>query len=86
MARTLYYRAVAMGIVDGEMEILRAGEWRAFGAGEHEYPIRAESASQLPEGVFLLDRGERTIRLSWEPQAPWRGSRVVREFPLDAEP
>ena len=31
--RAGYYRAVAMEVVDGEMEILAAGEWRAFKQG-----------------------------------------------------
>ena len=33
LARASYQRAVAMEIVDGEMEVLAAGEWRAFSAG-----------------------------------------------------
>src|SRR6266436_470087 len=32
LARAVYQRAVAMELVDGEMEILAAGEWRAMPA------------------------------------------------------
>ena len=41
LARATYQRAVAMEIVDGEMEALVAGEWRVAAAGTHEYPVRA---------------------------------------------
>ena len=40
LARALYQRAVAMEIIDGEMEILVAGEWREFSQGRHAYPVR----------------------------------------------
>ena len=37
LARAYYQRAVAMEIVDGEMEALLAGQWRAFPPGTHDY-------------------------------------------------
>ena len=45
VSRACYYRAVAMEIVDGEMEVLQCGEWRAFGEGSQAYSVRAESAA-----------------------------------------
>ncbi len=36
LARAAYQRAVAMELVDGEMEVLVAGEWRAMPVGVHE--------------------------------------------------
>ena len=75
-----------MAIVDGEMEILRAGRWRSFGVGEHEYPVGARSASQLPPGAFLLERGGDSVRLRWQPEAPWRSSGVSRLLVLDPAP
>ena len=36
LARSHYERAVAMEIVDGEIEVLAAGEWRAFSPGTHD--------------------------------------------------
>jgi hypothetical protein len=30
LCRAYYYKAVALEIIDGEMEVLAAGEWRAF--------------------------------------------------------
>ncbi|HSM79477.1 MAG TPA: hypothetical protein VLT57_17685, partial [Bryobacteraceae bacterium] len=32
--RTAYQRAVAMELVDGEMEVFAAGQWRQFGSGQ----------------------------------------------------
>src|SRR5438128_11984527 len=54
LARALYQRAVAMEIVDGEMELLAAGEWRAFTPGRSDYSVRAGAATNLPPGRFLL--------------------------------
>src|SRR5712691_10335712 len=53
-ARACYQRAVAMEIVDGEMETLLAGEWRAFKSGTNEYKVNAAAAANLPPGRFLL--------------------------------
>src|ERR1022692_285712 len=54
LARSYYERAVAMEIVDGEMEVLLAGAWRSFPSGTSEYAIRANAATNLPAGKFLL--------------------------------
>src|SRR5438552_547364 len=54
LCRAAYYQAVAMEIVDGEMETLAAGEWRAYKAGTQPYVVRAESAKNLPKGRFEL--------------------------------
>ena len=48
--RANYERAVAMEIVDGEMEILAAGEWRAFPEGPQPYAVHAKAAASLPPG------------------------------------
>src|SRR5437879_12593540 len=42
-ARAAYQHAVAMELVDGEMEVLRAGEWRGYRPGTHDYAVRAAS-------------------------------------------
>ena len=77
LARTAFYRAVAMEIVDGEMEILAAGEWHTFSPGKHEYPIRALAATNLPPGQFLLTIGTNDVRLEWKPTAKKYGGPVV---------
>jgi len=77
LARTAFHRAVAMEIVDGEMEILAAGEWRSFAPGQHEYPIHAIAATNLPPGRFLLTVGTDKVRLEWQPSAKKYGGAVV---------
>ena len=54
LLRLSYYRAVAMELVDGEMEVLAAGEWRSFHEGSQPYPVRGEAARNLPPGRFDL--------------------------------
>jgi hypothetical protein len=79
LARAYYQRAVAMEIVDGEMEVLAAGEWRQFAAGTHEYPVRANSATNLPPGKFLLTIASNKVKLEWRPAVKDHGGPVVRE-------
>ncbi len=84
LARALYYRAVAMEIVDGEMEVLRAGEWRAYARGQHQYQVRAEAAKNLPPGRFLLSLNESQVRLEWRPRKPGQGGAVTRVASIPA--
>ena len=77
--RVYYWRAVAMEAVDGEMEVLVAGDWRTYGEGEHPYTVRAESAKYLPPGKFTLTVHGPRLRLEWRPEELRSGSPVVRE-------
>jgi hypothetical protein len=79
LARAYYQRAVAMEIVDGEIEVLAAGEWRAFTPGTHEYPVHAGSMTNLPPGHFLLTVQNDKVRLEWQPAVKMHGGAVVRE-------
>lgn len=82
LCRAAYFRAVAMEIVDGEMETLAAGEWREFQAGRQPYPVRAAAATNLPPGAFLLTLQPGRARLEWNPKAHGAGGLVVREVTL----
>ncbi len=82
LARACYHRAVAMEIVDGEMEVLLAGDGRTFGEGSRSYPVRAESARNLPPGRFVLTREGKRLRLEWLPDKRGSGGRVSREATL----
>ena len=91
LARSLYQRAAAVEIVDGEMEVLAAGAWRAFPSGRRDYTVRAGAATNLPPGRFLLtiQIGQPTLgapaslpaklRLEWRPAVKQHGGPVVRE-------
>ena len=63
--KATYQRAVAMEIVDGEMEILAAGAWRNFPEGTHPYTVHAIAAANLPPGLFQLTRTGQQLRLEW---------------------
>ena len=79
LCQAYYYQALAMSIIDGEMEILLAGAWKAHPQGEHEYQTRAQSATNLPPGRFRLNVGEASLKLSWQPAASHKGGVVLRE-------
>jgi hypothetical protein len=78
-ARAAYQRAVAMEIVDGEMEALAAGGWRAFTNGVGDYFIQAGAATNLPPGRFVLTMTPEKVRLEWRPNVKDHGGPVVRE-------
>jgi len=81
--RKYYYKAVAMEIVDGEMEVLRAGYWKEFKQGAQPYPTTANSATNLPEGELRLTLQGEKIRLEWEPKEQrFQSVHIVREADL----
>lgn len=71
-----------MEIVDGEMEALVAGEWRAFKPGQQPYTVRAEAAKNLPAGKFVLTLEEARVRLEWMPEGRDQGGKVTRQASL----
>lgn len=77
--RANYRDAVAMQILDGEMEVLAAGEWRRYPEGRNELKPTAAAARNLPVGQFILTREPQRLRLEWLPQ---RGRKMSRELSL----
>jgi len=77
--RSCYQRAVAMEFVDGEMEVLLAGEWRAFKDGVQPYQARGVALTNLPPGKFELTIAGPQLRLEWLPDVKDHGGKVVRE-------
>ena len=77
--RVYYWRAVAMEIVDGEMEVLTAGNWRSFTEGVQPYMVTAGAAKNLPPSRFVLNVQGQKLRLEWRPDSPRNGGPVVRE-------
>lgn len=81
--RKYYFKAVAMEIVDGEMEVLRAGYWKEFEQGIQTYPTTANSATNLPDGELLLTLEAKKIRLEWKPKEErYQSVHIVREVDL----
>lgn len=79
VCRAYYYRAVAMEIVDGEMEILAAGEWRAFKPGRQPYRVQGHAAQNLPDGELTLTIDGQRLRLEWQAIDARHGGPVIRE-------
>ena len=79
VCRVDYWHAVAMEIVDGEMEVLAAGDWRSFMEGTHPYSVTAGAAKNLPPSRFVLNIQGRQLRLEWRPDSPRNGGPIIRE-------
>ena len=79
LARATYQRAVAMEIVDGEMEILAGGGWRNYPGGRQVYRVNAAAAKNLPPGDFWLTLAPGKVQLEWKPSMKGHGGSVVRE-------
>ena len=74
-----YYRAIAMEIVDGEMELLVAGEWQSYIEGRHIYHTTAKAFSNLPPGQLMLTIVNKKITLEWLTDSGTLGPYVIRE-------
>ncbi len=85
LVRAHYNQVVAMEIIDGEMELLSAGQWRACLEGEHEFKTTALAATNLPPGKFLLNRSNNYFRLEWRPAKRGSGGIVAREAVLKVQ-
>jgi hypothetical protein len=80
--RAEYYRAAVDEIVDGEAEILAAGDWKQFPDGSQNYPVHSLAAADLPPGHFELIKSGNHLRLEWlSDQRQGIGS-VVREITI----
>ena len=79
--RAEYCRAVADEIVDGETEILAAGDWKNLPDGTRPYTVHSRAAANLPPGHFELRKGGNHLRLEWLPDGH-PGGAIVREIML----
>jgi hypothetical protein len=75
-----YLHSVADEIVDGEMEILAAGDWENFPDGAQSYTVHANAAAKLPQGHFQLTKTGNHLRLEWTPDKRQGIGAVVREI------
>jgi hypothetical protein len=80
--RASYQHAIAAEIVDGEMELLIAGEWHSYSNGVHQLTMRANAATNLPPGRFQLTVASRHLRLEWLPSKTGQGGCIRREVTL----
>jgi len=82
LLRAEYFRGTVMEIVDGEMEILAAGEWRDFPEGSQPYTVHAHAAANLPPGHFQLTKTGNHLRLEWTSDQRQGVGPVVREVTI----
>lgn len=80
--RASYQHAIAMEIVDGEMELLVAGEWRSYSNGVHQLAPLANALTNLPPGRFQLTVASKHLLLEWLPDGTGQGGSVRREVTL----
>ena len=81
LARRQYFEAVALQLIDGEMDVLLAGERRKYTPGEHQIKPVGGAVQNLPEGEFVLTVHDQKLTLAWVPtkRAKWgRVERVVQ--------
>jgi hypothetical protein len=74
-----YSRSVANELVDGEMEILAAGNWKDFPDGSQIYTVHSRAAASLPPGHFQLTKTGKHLRLEWISNEKRGIGAVVRE-------
>jgi hypothetical protein len=82
LLRAHYNQAIAMEIVDGETEILRAGAWKKIADGTNDYSVAAVSATNLPPGKFQTIRASSRLRLEWSPIKRAHGGTIARELAI----
>ena len=82
LLRAEYFRGAVMEIVDGEMEVLAAGEWRDLPEGSQAYTVHARAAASLPPGHFQLTKTGRQLRLEWTADNRQGIGTVVREITI----
>ncbi len=84
LCRAYYFQAIAMEIIDGEIEVLRAGEWKSFKSGVQPYSVDAKAAKNLPPGQFVLTLHPPDLQLEWMPVKKGKGGRVQRAAVLES--
>lgn len=77
-----YVHSVANEIVDGEMELLAAGDWKNYPDGVQNYSVHAGAAASLPPGHFQLTKTGNYLRLEWSSDWKHSGTPVIREVTI----
>ena len=82
LARRQHFEAVALQMIDGELDVLMAGEWQKFSPGEHKITPPGEAVKTLPVGEFILVVKENQLSIAWVPEKEAKWGRVEREVTL----
>jgi hypothetical protein len=62
-----YERAIAMELVDGEMEVLLAGTWRNYAPGTNQIQFTGQAAANLSTAQATLFITSKSLSLEWRP-------------------
>ena len=82
LARRHYFEAVALQLIDGEMDVLLGGERRKYTTSEHRITPIGEAVQNLPEGEFVLTVHDQKLTLAWVPTKRAKWGRVERVVEL----
>jgi len=77
--RAAYERAVAMELLDGELEMLAAGAWRNHPVGTNVITLTGNAAVNLTTNRALLIIQTNSIRLEWR-TAKRASTGIIREI------
>ena len=75
LARRQHFEAVALQMIDGELDVLLAGERQKYPLGETP---PGEAVKTLPVGEFILIVKEKQLFLAWVPEKEAKWGRVER--------
>ena len=82
LARRHHFEAVALNLIDGEIDVLLAGEIKKYKLGKSLITPPGEAVGSLPKGEFILTLNEKTIKLEWVPKKLTKWGRIQREVNL----
>ena len=91
LVRNATTRAVVLELIDSEMEVLAAGEHRAFAEGSRAYPLRGLAVRDLPPGECTVVKSNLPdsrihLTLAWTPTREGLLKPVQREITFKAQP
>ena len=67
-------------LVDGEMELIAAGDWVRYPEGTHSVPLPSPEGFVPPVGELTLVRQGREFSLAWRPANRWIGGGIERRW------
>jgi len=82
LARRHHVEAVVLQLIDGEIDVILAGEREKYNFGEHRITPAGEAAEDLPKGDFILTLKKNQLSLVWIPVKPAKWGRIERKVNL----
>lgn len=82
LARRHHVEAVVLQLIDGEIDVLLAGELKKYKAGEQRITPSGDVVEMLPKGDFVLTVKEKQLELVWVPVKLSKWGRIERAVNL----